>query len=313
MDVLRFETAVRALLGPERCRANVPLAPLTTFRVGGPADCLVDVRTVTELTGVLGLAGSCAVPVTLLGGGSNVVVADDGVRGAVLRLHLNAIEQLTASCVRAEAGVTINGLVRWTIGRGLSGIEAWAGTPGTVGGAIYGNAHWKGRDIGSILSAVTLVSRDGVMTTVPASEMGFAYDTSRLQTSREVVVSADFVVSAGDSAILRETARASLAFRKSTQPLALSSAGCVFQNPDPLRDVVPAGMPMSAGALVDRAGLKGVRVGGAMISPVHGNFVVNDGHASAADIRAVVEMARAAVREQFGVALRDEIVWLGTF
>ncbi len=313
MDVPRFDTAVRALLGHERCHAGAPLAPLTTFRVGGPADLLIDIRRVDELSSVLALASECGVPVTLLGGGSNVVISDSGLRGAVLQLHLADISQVSPHRVRAGAGATINGLVRWTIGRGLAGVEGWAGTPGTVGGAIYGNAHWKGRNIADVIGDVLLVDRLGTQAVVPASDMGFAYDTSRLQHTREIVVWAEFRVSCGDPAALREQARASLDFRKRTQPLAQASAGCVFQNPDPLHDRVPAGIPPSAGALVDRAGLKGFRVGGASISAVHGNFVVNDGHATATDIRRVVEVARTSVLDQFGVTLRDEVVWLGTF
>lgn len=313
MDIRRFDTGVRALVGDDRCRADVPLAPLTTFRVGGPADCLVDIRRPDELTAVLTLAAECAVPVTVLGGGSNVVVSDAGVRGAVLRLHLTEISQPAGNRVRAGAGVTINGLVRWTVGRGLAGVEAWAGTPGTVGGAIYGNAHWKGRNVGDVIADVMLLDRRGVPALLPVADMGFGYDTSRLQHTREIVVWADFVVSPGETVLLRERARASLAFRKRTQPLAQSSAGCVFQNPDPSRDRVPEGIPLSAGALVDRAGLKGFRIGGASISAIHGNFVVNGGDATAADIRRIVDAARTRVFEQFGVMLRDEVVWLGTF
>jgi UDP-N-acetylmuramate dehydrogenase len=251
--------------------------------------------------------------VTVLGGGSNVVIADAGIRGVVVRLLLTAISQPAPDRVRAEAGVTINGLVRWTVGRGLAGLEAWAGTPGTVGGAIFGNAHFGGRNIGDLVHTVRIISRDGQLVALPRSEMGFAYDTSRVRQTGELVVSADFGAAPGVPDTLRATARASLAYRKRTQPLAQPSAGCVFQNPDPARDAVPAGIPASAGALVDRAGLKGHRIGGACISSTHANFVVNDGHATARDIRALVEAARAAVRDRFGVVLRDEVVFLGEF
>jgi UDP-N-acetylmuramate dehydrogenase len=142
--------------------------------------------------------------------------------------------------------------------------------------------------------------------------MEFGYDRSRLQRTREVLLSARFVMHQGEPAALRATARASLAYRKRTQPLHAPSAGCIFQNPDPA-DALPEGMPRSAGALVDRAGFKGARVGGAIVSPTHANFIVNDGTATAADIRALVERCRAAVRARYGVALRDEIVCLGEF
>jgi UDP-N-acetylmuramate dehydrogenase len=295
-----------------RWRAAEPLAPLTTFKAGGPAEWLADVTSADELRALVADARAEGIPVTMLGGGSNVLVADAGIEGVVVRLRLTDIAQTTPDTVRAEAGVTINGLVRWTIGRGLAGLEAWAGTPGTVGGAIRGNAHWHGEDIGDRVCSVTLVSPDGVLSDVPADAMGFAYDTSRVQQTGEIVVAATFVVSPGDVETLRARARESLHYRKATQPLALASAGCVFQNPS-AADSVPPEIPRSAGALVDRAGLKGARIGGARISERHANFIVNDGGASAEDIRQLIEHARAQVLERFGVRLRDEVVYLGTF
>jgi len=307
----RFGRELQSLVGPERCLADAPLADLTTFKIGGPADWLVTVRSAEELAAVIALARAQGVPVAVLGGGSNVLVPDDGVRGVVLRLSLTEILQPAPDVVRAGAGVTMNGLVRWTIGRGLAGLEAWAGTPGTVGGAIYGNAHFGGANIGDLVTRVALLTDRGDVAEVASHDMGFAYDTSRLRQTREMAVWAEFRVGPGDPAALRRTARASLAYRKRTQPLALASAGCVFQNPDPARDRLPEGVPASAGALVDLAGLKGARVGGAQISPVHANFIVNHGTATARDVRTLIDTARRAVRDRFGVELRDEIVLLG--
>jgi UDP-N-acetylmuramate dehydrogenase len=306
-----FAAAWARRLGPDRWHAQAPLAPLTTFRVGGPAEWLADVTSLEDLARLVSDARTAGVPVTMLGGGSNVLVADAGVRGVVVRLHATAITQPEAGLVRAEAGATMNGLVRWTVGRGLAGLEAWAGTPGTIGGAIAGNAHWGGGNIGDLVASVRVLARDGSWTTVPRESMGFAYDTSRLQRTGEIAVWADFGVVPGDPAALRARARDSLHYRKATQPLAWPSAGCVFQNPG-AGDVLPPDVPRSAGALIDRAGLKGFRVGGARVSERHANFVVNDGSASSRDVRAVIEAARAAVRDRFGVVLRDEIVYLGT-
>lgn len=313
MSAFAFRDRLLACVPAEAVREHEPLAPHTTFQVGGPADWLVEIRSRDQLVGVLAAARDAAMPVTILGGGSNVVVADDGVRGIVLRLRLTAITAVSPTRVRAEAGVTMNGLVRWTIGRALAGIEAWAGTPGTVGGAIYGNAHYAGRDIAERVIEVVVVSREGTLATIPRAGMGFGYDASRLQRTGEILVSADLAVSPGRPDDLRAIARASLAHRKLTQPLALPSAGCMFQNPVPGRDVLPPGVPASAGALIDRAGLKGHRIGGAEISRVHANFFVNAGGATARDIWQLAETARAAVREQFGVDLRAEVVFLGHF
>lgn len=297
-----------------RVREGVPLGPLTTFRVGGPADVLIETESGEEIVVALGIRHAFAVPVTILGGGSNVIVSDLGIRGLVIRPRGGSIAAMGDRLVRADAAVTLNGLVRWTIARGLGGLEAWAGTPGTVGGAICGNAHWQRVNIGDLVERVRLARPDGTVSDVPAGEMAFEYDTSRVKRTGEVVVWAAFRVTPGCApAALRETARRSLAHRKRTQPLALPSAGCIFMNPDPARDALPEGMPVSAGALIDRAGLKGARVGGACVSDVHANFIVNDRSATAGDIRALMERCRDGVRRTFGVDLRDEVVLLGEF
>ncbi len=308
-----FAGAMRRAFGDARLRSGALLAPLTTFRVGGPAEWLFETRNSGEIEAALSIARNAGVPVTMLGGGSNVLVADAGVRGLVIRTRGGDVSAIDETHVRADAAVTINGLVRWTINHGKAGLEAWAGTPGTVGGAIFGNAHFGGRLIGDLVSSVRLVGADSSPADVPASAMGFGYDCSRLQRSGEVLLSAVFVVSSGDPASLRAIARESLAFRKRTQPLDTPSAGCVFQNPERGRDAVPEGIPWSAGALVDRAGMKGATEGGARVSPTHGNFIVNDGGATAADIKRLIDRCKAAVRDRFGVALREEIVYLGAF
>lgn len=300
--------------GADRVRRNVPLAPMTTFKVGGPAELLIEARSGDEIVDAVKIAGAAGARVTVLGGGSNVLVADDGIRGLVIRLKGGDVTAVGDRLVRADAAVTINGLVRWTINRGLAGLEAWAGTPGTVGGAMYGNAHWKKTNIGELVESVRLVTREGALLQAPADRMEFDYDYSRLKRTGEIVLWAAFRVTPGaDPAALRAVARESLAFRKRTQPLESPSAGCIFMNPDPAHDPIPEGIPPSAGALVDRAGLKGAVRRGARISPTHANFIINDGSATAADIYALVEQCRSAVKDRFGVTLQNEIIYLGDF
>jgi len=306
-----IEQRLRDVLGETRVQRDAPLAPVTTFKVGGQADWLVQARSREDIRSALEIARELGLPVTVLGGGSNVLVADAGLRGLVIRVHGGEVTQIDAGRIRADGGLTINGLVRWTISHGVAGLEAWAGTPGTVGGAIHGNAHFRSRLISELIETVTLAAPDGQIRDVPVADMEFGYDYSRLHRTREVVISADFRVTDGEPDALRATARESLAFRKRTQPLESASAGCIFQNPDPARDVVPEGIPWSAGALVDRAGLKDARAGRARVSTTHANFIVNEGGASAGEIRDLVERCKRDVRSRFGVRLREEIVYLG--
>jgi UDP-N-acetylmuramate dehydrogenase len=209
--------------------------------------------------------------------------------------------------------VTVNGLVRHTIAHGLAGLAAWAGTPGTVGGAVHGNAHFQGRLISGSVASVEVAAADGAVRELGADEMEFGYDRSRLQRTGELALRVSFRVGPGDRDALRAAARASLAFRKRTQPLASASAGCVFRNPDEVRAPLPDGVPRSAGALVDLAGMKGVACGGARVSLVHANFVVNEGGATARDVATLVGLARDAVARRFGIVLEEEIVRLGEF
>ena len=315
-----FAGVLENAFGAERVKRDAPLAPFTTFKVGGPADFLIETQNADEIIKAVKLAHAAGVKVTMLGGGSNVLIADRGIRGLVIRTKGGEVAPIgdpstsSGSLVRADAAVTINGLVRWTINRGYAGLEAWAGTPGTVGGAIYGNAHWKKINIGDLVESVRLLRPDGTLLQAPADRMEFEYDYSRLKRTGEIVLWAAFrATPGGDPAALRAVARESLAFRKRTQPLESPSAGCIFMNPDPSRDTVPEGIPPSAGALVDRAGLKGKALGGARVSPTHANFIITDGSAKAAEIHQLVEQCRTAVQEQFGVTLRNEIICLGDF
>ena len=300
-------------LGEGRVKRDEPLAPYTTFRVGGAADWFIEPHGRGELLAAIEVAHALGLRLTLLGGGSNVLVADTGIRGVVVRPRGHDVYRTGATEICADAAVTINGLVRWTISHGVAGLEAWAGTPGTVAGAIFGNAHFSGRNIGEIVSAVEVSDRAGLTQTLPATDMSFGYDRSRLQRSGEILLAARFAVSAGEPRVLRAIARESLAFRKRTQPLESPSAGCIFKNPKPGVDRMPDGIPWSAGALIDRAGFKDASEGGARVASSHANFIVNDGGATAADIRRLIERCRRGVRAAFGVDLREEIVYLGDF
>ncbi len=294
-------------------RLNVALSDLTTFGIGGPADVLVEAPTPDAAAAACARLRAERAPLTFLGGGSNVLVSDRGVRGTVLRFHGGRITREAPDLVRVDAGVSVNGLVRWCIAHGLGGIEAWAGTPGTLGGAVYGNAHFQGRLMSEVVARACLLDRAGEVKVDPGERLGFAYDVSRLQSTGEALLWVEIRVHEDDPATLRKTAKESLTFRKKTQPLALPSAGCIFQNPEAERHLLPEGVPCSAGALIERVGLRGERRGGARISPVHANFFVNEGGATARDVVALIDEARHRVRDTFGIELREEIVRLGDF
>ncbi|MBM61855.1 MAG: UDP-N-acetylenolpyruvoylglucosamine reductase [Acidobacteria bacterium] len=297
----------------DRLRSAMPMDELTTLRAGGLAELFLETSRPDDLVVAVKVTLEQGVPLTVLGGGSNVLVGDGGLRGLVVRLRHGGIFRAGSHHVRAEGGVTMNGLVRWTIQRELAGLERWAGTPGSIGGAIHGNAHFDGRLVSDIVSSVGLVDSTGAVRSVSQADMCFGYDDSRVKHSDERVLWAEFKVAEGDPTVLRASARRSLGFRKSTQPLGLASAGCVFQNPRLEDGPLPDDVPRSAGALIEQAGLKGRRVGRAVVSSVHGNFIVNEGGATAYDIRQLVEICRAAVFDCFGIVLRDELVYLGEF
>ena len=309
----RVAEAFAAALGRDRVRRGVALDARTTFRTGGAADWYLETSSAAEIVRAIEVCRQAALPVTLLGGGSNVLVGERGVRGLVLRIWRGAVGAPRPGVVRADGGVTLNGLIRWMVNRGLAGLERWAGTPGTVGGGLHGNAHFQGELLGAHLVRACLADPAGRVREVDAAELELGYDTSRLQRSGEAVLWAEFAAREDEPAVLRKAAGASLAYRKRTQPLAVPSAGCIFQNPDGARDAVPDGIPPSAGALIDRAGLKGLCVGGAQVSRLHGNFIVSEGQASASDIRRLMEACRETVHARLGVMLHDEIVCLGEF
>jgi UDP-N-acetylmuramate dehydrogenase len=297
----------------KRFRPHHPLAPLTTLGLGGSADWFVEVTGEEELLHAASAARKSGLPLTLLGGGSNVLVSDDGIRGAVIRVRGGTARRVADRTVRAFAGMTINGLVRWCIQRGLAGIEAWAGTPGTVGGAIHGNAHFDGREVGELVAGLRVADDTGNVAAVGAETAGFGPGGAALAGRGGILLSADFRVRPGDPPVLRRRARASLAFRKRTQPLGVPSAGCAFRNPHPAMVSLPPDVPCAAGALLDRAGMKGVRIGGARVSEIHANFLTAENGATAADVHRLLETCQAAVMGAFGVRLVPELVFLGDF
>jgi len=305
--------------------AHEPLARHTTFRIGGSADLYAAATSAEQLERLAELAAEHGIPITVLGGGSNVLVSDAGVRGLVIANQtrdyawqtpapagatdagsLAGNRPLSRRQLIADSGVLLAGLARTAIKAGFSGLEWAVSVPGTVGGAVIGNAGAYGSDIAGNLAEAIVTYPSLGRQTLTGAQMGFAYRSSLLKRqlasgiARPVVLMAKFDLQPGDATALAALAESYLARRRTSQPVE-PSAGSIFRNP-------PGD---HAGRLVEAAGLKGQRIGGAQISPRHANFIVNVEHARAADVRALLDLMRRRVLEDVGVELIPEILFMG--
>jgi UDP-N-acetylmuramate dehydrogenase len=291
---LRFGAAVQE---------NVSLAPYTSARIGGPADVLVTVKTATELMDAMKVLWDYGLPYTILGGGSNALISDKGVRGVVVldRAKEVRFESGDRPSVWCEAGVIFSNLANRCISKGLSGLE-WAATvPGTVGGAVYGNAGAFGGDMSNNLISADVLTKNG-REQLSVEQMEYGYRTSILKRGEINAIVLSAVLRLKNSS--REEVSAKInefsEHRKATQPPG-ASMGSMFQN--------PAGD--HAGRLIEAAGLKGTRIGNAEISTKHGNFFINHGDTKAEDVRALIQLVQNTVSEKFGVELELEVELVG--
>ena len=281
---------------------DAPLAPLTTLRVGGPADRLAAPATIEELLALLEAAGEAGVPTFMLGKGSDLVIADRGIRGLVIRTRAGEVT-VAGTRVTAEAGASMTGLAKRCAREGLAGFDWAISIPGSFGGAIWANAGAHGGEMAGVLAAIDVYDpRDRSRRTLSPAEGAFSYRDSRFKHGPEVVLGGSIELERGDPAAITALVDEHQARRRATQPLADQNAGSVFRN--------PAGD--HAGRLVEAAGLKGHRIGSAQVSTLHANFIVTDrGSGRAADVRAVGEHVRAVVAERFGIQLEYEIEFVG--
>ncbi|OGG03788.1 UDP-N-acetylenolpyruvoylglucosamine reductase [Candidatus Gottesmanbacteria bacterium RBG_16_52_11] len=322
-----YEILQAALEG--RVKKDVPLARFTTYKVGGPAEYFFVAQTRQDLVTAVKTALVSGISCTVLGGGSNVLISDGGLPGLVIRnaarnISLKGIKgsqtpgrKVRHVFVEADAGVPMNQLVRFTIDQGLSGLEMHLGLPGTVGGAVYMNSKWT-HPVGYVGDAVyqaEILQPSGDIEAVPRSYFRFAYDYSILQDKPATVVSVVFALEQQDKDALWQKANESIAYRRSSQPYGVATAGCVFRNIAESEAIIhqTPGRAVSAGFLADHAGCKGLRVGGAVVSDHHANFIINTGNATARDVVELIETVRSRVKSAFGVSLREEIVRMGKF
>lgn len=265
--------------------------------VGGPARVLVCPRSPAELRKALHICRQQSLPIYVMGGGSNILVRDEGIQAAVFRLPLprTGAFRRQGPRIRAAAGFPLPRLVRRAAELGLSGLEGLAGVPGTLGGAIACNAGTRYRQIGELVEQVTVMTREGEEKVLDKNELEFSYRASNLQ--GEIVLEARLKLAPGNAYRIQRRFARMLEEKCLSQPVGDRSAGCVFKNPP----------GHAAGELIEKAGLKGKVAGGAQISTRHANFIVNTGNASAGDVLALIDLARERVRQAFGIKLELEI------
>jgi UDP-N-acetylmuramate dehydrogenase len=291
-----------------RVELDAPLAPLTWFAIGGRADALVHPNTIEALQTLSKRCHRDGVPLRVLGSGANLLVDDDGVDGVVVLLDSPAFKAVEFNAsghlerMRAWGGASMEKLVMECSRRGLKGLEQMAGIPASIGGAIRMNAGGKFGAVGDAVDAVALVTPEGELSIFSRESLRFDYRHTNIP--RGIVAWTSFKVTPDDAVKCRARVREIFTYKKSTQPLSASSAGCMFRNP-----TLADGTRESAGRLIDLAGMKGARVGGAFVSTAHGNFLAVDPGARSDDLRALVDMVRDAVAARQGVELVTEVVF----
>jgi UDP-N-acetylmuramate dehydrogenase len=309
----RFTTAARSYLDVDRLRTGVPLAPYTTFRIGGPADLLYDATSTDDLANAVILSRELGVPYFVLGLGANILVGDKGFRGLVIRNVARHWRLTDATHLLAESGTTIKELIFAAIGAGLSGLEHYIGIPSTVGGAVWQNLHFlspapereRTMFIAEVVESCEVLTASGERKVVGPDYLAFGYDDSVFHHTKDIALAVTFALQPGDPAVMHRILQENLSWRGARHPwLEIHpSAGSIFKKIE----------GVGAGRLVDQCGLKGYRRGDAQISHMHANIMVNLGAATAADVRGLIAHAQEAVQRQHGVHLEPEIGFIGEF
>lgn len=297
------------------------LAPQTYFKVGGPAEAYVDLADRDQIVALVKYCHEQTIPLTPLGGASNVIIADQGVRGVVMKIANETFEVIGEAdgltTIRAGAGLKMALLVRRAVDTGLTGLEFFLGVPGTVGGAVYNNAHYLQDLISEHVTRVEVIESNGTVQWLKHDDCQFGYDTSRFQQSQEIILQAELALPKGTAELSTEKIRHATLYRAQTQPLGQPSSGCIFQNvpnTPQLRKLFPQFAQeklVSGGFLIDQAGLKGAREGDIEVSEKHAAFFINTGQGTAADIAKLINRVKATVKEKFGAELHEEVFWLG--
>ncbi len=319
---MEMSQELRTIFG-ERLKEQERMSHHTNFRIGGPAKFFVEVKSVLELKQAMEIANKFHCKIFVFGGGSNTLVSDQGFDGIVIKIAMREIT-LNGMHVRAEAGVLMTMLARTVGDAGLSGLEWAISLPGTVGGAVRGNAGCFGGETKDyLIEAEVLI--DGQVIKRSKEELVFGYRESFIKHSSDIVLSATFELEQGDAMIIKEKMNTILARRKASQPYDAGSAGCMFKNyeiesSDELQRLetkydLPLEMSnnrrVSVGWLIDQLDLKGMQIGGAKISEKHGNFLMNTGAATADDVVQLIAFVKTRARNTFGIQLQEEVQYVG--
>lgn len=290
--------------------SNEPLSSHTYMKSGGPAEFFVTINKKQDLENLVVWCEKNQQKYLVLGGMSNSLVPDEGIKGLVIKNMVSGTRIIpldgNTDYFEVESGTPTNLAVRANINESLEGLEYFLGVPGTIGGAIYNNAHYMKELIGNNVDQVEVIAKGGVKKTYTKDEMKFAYDYSILQETHEVITTIRFKLKKGNKAELEQKATAATKRRADTQPLGVPSSGCMFKNP-----MMPNGKREAAGKLIDQAGLKGSRVGDAVVSDKHASFILNTGHATTNDVLKLAEYVKAVVKEKYGVELEREVFLVG--
>ena len=303
-DPIATGTEIQRRIGVKTSR-DEPLARFTTMRVGGPADLFATAHNAFELRALVRFARTRGLPHLILGRGSDVVIADAGVRGLVIQVRAEG-SRVDGQRYIAESGVQMARAATEAQRAGLTGLEFGLAIPGTVGGAVWANAGAHDHDVAAVLESARVLAADGTEAVIPTADLALAYRDSRFKhgapgASAELIVEATFGLSAADPEAIKTRLDEIRRWRQAHQPIGLPSAGSVFRNPS----------GESAGRLIDSASLKGLRIGGAVVSEKHANFIVNDQKGTASDVRRLAERVQAEVQARHGVALDFEIEFVG--
>lgn len=292
------ETGLFPLSPKARLLRDEPLAPITSFRIGGPAEILLIPAEVADVNAALAWATAAGRPWRVIGSGTNILVPDEGLPGLTIKFwhHFTAIT-VSGNTISAQAGADMLSLALRAAEGGLAGLEWACGIPGTVGGSVYMNAGIPGAEIRDTLATATILETDGRVREYSSAEMQFSYRTSILQKTGGVVLAARFDLLPEPLETIYEKMNRTMATRKAGQPLHQPNCGSVFRNP-------PGEF---AGRLIEAAGLKGFRLGGVMVSEQHANFIVNCGEGRARDVAALIDLIRERVRQQTGILLEPEV------